>query len=89
MVTSWLAQSLPAGRLVLLIGLAIVALLAAGVAVVQLRRRLFGSHTADSGFDLETLQRQLRAGEITEAEFRTLRRALLGLPPEPSGSEDP
>ena len=34
--------------------------------------------------DMETLQRQHRAGEISEEEFKSLRRAILGLPAEKS-----
>jgi len=81
-----LAQAVSSGRLILLIGVAIAALIVFGLLALSLRRRLLATEDPERGeaFDLETLQRQRRAGQITEEEFRTLRRALLGLPPEPA-----
>jgi hypothetical protein len=38
---------------------------------------------------MESLQRQHRAGRISDEEFRILRRALLGLPPEKPNDNPP
>lgn len=81
---TFLAQDIPTGAIMLRIGGVIVALIVLGVAVLSVRRRLLGGGPADSGaaLDMETLQRQHREGAISEEEFRTLRRALLGLASE-------
>jgi hypothetical protein len=86
-----LAQAAPTGRVILLIGLAIAALLVFGLLALALRRRLFAGADAEPGeaFDMDTLQRQHKAGLISDEEFRTLRRALLGLPPEAAQAPGP
>ncbi len=84
MLTTLLSQQVPTGKLIGLIGGAIVVLIVLGVAVMALRRRLLAEGEAGGGLDMETLQRQHRAGEISEEEFKTLRRAILGLPAEES-----
>ncbi len=82
-ISTVMAQAAPTGRIILLIGLAIVAVILFGLIALTLRRRLFGDAVEQGeAFDMESLQRQRRAGLISEEEFRSLRRALLGLPPE-------
>ncbi len=79
----FLAQEIPTGSLILRIGGVIVALIVLGVALLMIRRRLLAADDpAAAPLDMETLQRQKREGTITEEEFRSLRRAILGLPPE-------
>lgn len=78
-----IAQQVPTGPIILRIGAVIVALIVLGVAVLAIRRRLLAADDpAAAPLDMETLQRQKREGAITEEEFRSLRRAILGLPPE-------
>ena len=84
MLTTLLSQQVPTGKLIGLIGGAIVVLIVLGAVVMGLRRRLLGGEETGGGLDMETLQRQHRAGEISEEEFKTLRRAILGLPAEKS-----
>jgi len=76
-------QSAPTVRIALLIGAAIVVLILFGLAIKKLRASLLGGGTSAPGetLDLGELQRQRDAGEISEEEFQSLRRAILGLPP--------
>ncbi len=84
MLADLLAQrDIPTGRIVLSIGGAIVGLIVLGLVLLAVRRRLLsGDDPARATLDMETLQRQKREGTISEEEFRSLRRALLGLPRE-------
>ena len=81
------AGDIPAGQIILRLGAAIVALIVLGLVVMALRRHLLGGdEPAGAALDMETLQRQKKEGVISEEEFRSLRRALLGLPvEEPAG----
>lgn len=80
-------QSATTVRLALLIGAAIVVLVLFGLAIKRLRSSLLGGGTGAPGetLDLGELQRQRDAGEISEEEFQSLRRAILGLPPRDPG----
>ena len=65
-------------------GVLMVALLLLGVVVAPwVRRRYHPSNMADSTggscFDIDHLERMRRDGLITDEEFRSLRRAALGL----------
>lgn len=84
MLADLLAQrDIPTGRLIVSLGGAIVGLIVLGLVLLAVRRRLLaGDDPARAPLDMESLQRQKREGVISEDEFRSLRRALLGLPPE-------
>jgi hypothetical protein len=65
-------------------GVALVVLLIVGLVVVPWIRRRYhpsniGGLDGESVFDIEGLVRMRRAGLITDEEFRSLRRAALGL----------
>ncbi len=77
-----LAQQVPTSKIVTLIGGAIVVLIVAGLLLMALRRRLLAQHQEGESLDMETLQRQHREGVISDDEFKTLRRVILGLPAE-------
>jgi hypothetical protein len=61
----------------------VLVVLLAGVGLVWLRRRVLSSEgrggAAGRSFSIEGLEEMRRAGQISEQEFRTLRRAALGL----------
>jgi len=83
-------RDIPTGEIILRLGGAIVALIVLGLVVMALRRRLLGGNDpADAALDMDTLHRQKKDGIISEAEFRSLRRALLGLPAEDAAKSPP
>lgn len=80
-------ETISATRVVLVGGLLILGIfVAGGVLIPWLRRRFHPSGQgspgrADAGFSLEGLEAMRRRGEISEGEFRRLRRVALGLDP--------
>jgi len=70
------------GELLIWAGVMILALMLLGSAILWLRGRLF-AHPArgegDGGFTINQLEDLHRSGQLSEAEFRRLRRASLGL----------
>jgi len=87
-----LAQdSAPTVRIAMLIGIAIVALIVFGLVIKKLRASLLGGGAPAPGesLDIGELQRQRDAGQISEEEFQSLRRAILGLPPKPAPTSSP
>ena len=85
MITLLAQAENPTGRAVVMIGIAIALLIVLGFAVTHLRRVFLQPEPPSGGLDMETIQRRHRAGEISEAEFKALRRAILGLPAEGTG----
>jgi len=70
------------GKLLIWTGVMIVAIILLGSAVLWLRRRVFARCArgeGDSGFSIDQLEELHRSGQLSEAEFRRLRRASLGL----------
>lgn len=68
-------------RAVFLIGVTIVVLAAVGIGARLFRRIMLTPAEPAATLDLERLTREHRAGRITDEEFRSLRRAVLGLGP--------
>ncbi|MFN7020884.1 MAG: hypothetical protein ACK4WH_06105 [Phycisphaerales bacterium] len=73
-------------RLFLVIGLLMAAVLALGLVIMQLRKRLLGgdSEGASSGSILEDIRAMRRRGEISEQEFQTMRRQIVAKLSAPS-----
>jgi len=88
-LTALAQQNAPTARIAVLIGAAIVVLILFGLAIKRLRSSLLGGGPSAPGetLDLGELQRQRDAGEISEEEFQSLRRAILGLPPREAGGD--
>ncbi len=69
----------------------LLAVIASGLVVLWLRRRVRQADESGGGsFSIEALEKMRASGELTEDEFRLLRRAALplGLTPEDDGPED-
>jgi hypothetical protein len=71
----------PAGRTLIWAGVFGGALMVLGAALLYIRRRfnLKYYESQDAAFRMEDLERMRESGEITEDEFRTLRKVALGL----------
>lgn len=73
-------------RLFVVIGLLMAAVLALGLIIMQLRKRLLGGESQEdtSGSILEDIRAMRRRGEISEDEFQTMRRRIVAKLSAPS-----